>query len=42
MSKLELQAVFERKSPNFDTSNCVVEQIVRLPGRDGRRSVDFH
>ena len=34
MSKLELQAIFERKSPNFDTSNCVVEQIVRLPGRE--------
>lgn len=34
MSKLELQAAFEHKPSNFRTSDCVVKQVVRLPGRE--------
>lgn len=34
MSKLELQAAFEHKPSNFRTSDCVVEQVVRLLGRE--------
>lgn len=34
MRKLELQAVFERKASNFQTAGCVVEQVIRLPGRE--------
>lgn len=34
MSQLELNAVFSRKEPTFEPSNCIVEKVIQLSGAE--------
>lgn len=34
MSQFELNAVFSRKQPTFEPSNCIVEKVIQLTGAE--------